>query len=56
MSIHVEKMKKLRAELGEFIRKNDYRFIHEGFGAERDSWRRAVVMGAGKKEIRGLIL
>jgi hypothetical protein len=42
-------MEKLRAELGEFIRKNDYRFIHEGFGTERDSWRRAVAMGAGRK-------
>jgi len=49
LSIHREKMEKLRAELGEFIRKNDYRFINEGFGAERDAWRRAVAMGAGKK-------
>jgi hypothetical protein len=42
-------METLRAELGEFIRKNDYRFINEGFGAERDAWRRAVATGAGKK-------
>lgn len=50
LSIQREKMEKLRAELGEFIRKNDYRFIHEGFGEERDAWRRAVAMGAGKKK------
>jgi hypothetical protein len=49
LSVQQEKMEKLRAELGEFIRKNDYRFIHEDFGAERDAWRRAVAMGAGSK-------
>jgi Family of unknown function (DUF6062) len=53
LSIHKDKMEKLRAELGEFIRKNDYRFINEGFGAERDAWRRAVTMGAGKKRLEG---
>jgi hypothetical protein len=38
-------MEKLRAELAEYIRKNDYRFAGESFGAERDAWRRAVLMG-----------
>jgi hypothetical protein len=33
---------RLDAELTEFIRKNDYRFQHEGFGAEKDAWIRAV--------------
>jgi hypothetical protein len=47
LSVQQEKMEKLRAELGEFIRKNDYRFIHEGFGSERDAWRRAVVLVVG---------
>lgn len=37
----------LRGELQEFIRKNDYRFRHEGFGAEGDSWQRAVAAVAG---------
>ena len=50
LSVQQEKMEKLQAELIEFIRKNDYRFIHEGFGAERDAWRRAVAMGAGNKK------
>jgi hypothetical protein len=35
-------MLKLRAELAEYIRKNDYRFMGEPPGAERDAWIRAV--------------
>ena len=42
LSIHREKLESLRGELAEFIRKNDYRFNDEGFGAEGDAWRRAV--------------
>jgi len=42
LSIHREKLENLRGELTEFISKNDYRFKDEGFGAEGDSWRRAV--------------
>jgi len=41
-SIHREKLESLHRELAEFIRKNDYRFKDEGFGTERDSWKRAV--------------
>lgn len=37
----------LRAELQEFIRKNDYRFRDEGFGAEGDSWQRVVAAVVG---------
>lgn len=33
---------RLQAGLAEFIRKNDYRFQHEPFGPERDSWLRAI--------------
>ena len=47
------KMEELLAELGEFIRKNDYRFSDEGFGPERDSWARAVRMTAGEIEAWG---
>lgn len=39
---------RLRAELDEFIRKNDYRFQHEGMGAEGDSWKRAVWQMVGR--------
>ena len=42
LSIHREKLESLRGELAEFIRKNDYRFKDEGFGAEGDAWRRAI--------------
>jgi len=37
-----ERWEKLSAELGEYIRKNDYRFREEGFGEERDSWQRVL--------------
>lgn len=37
----------LDAELAEFIRKNDHRFRREGFGAERDSWERAMALTSG---------
>jgi len=33
---------RLHGELGEFIRKSDVRFRDEGFGPEKDSWRRAI--------------
>ncbi len=41
-SIHFGKLESLNGELAEFLRKNDYRFKDEGFGAEGDSWLRAV--------------
>jgi hypothetical protein len=41
---------RLLAELDEFIRKNDYRFIGEGFGAEGDAWIRAIERLAGAEE------
>ena len=41
----------LRADLDEFIRKNDYRFRREKFGKEADSWLRALeaISGAPPK-------
>jgi hypothetical protein len=42
LSVNREKLDGLLGELAEYIRKNDYRFQHEGFGAEGDSWLRAV--------------
>ena len=49
ISIQLEIMGRLRAQVGEFIRKNDYRFSKETFGPERDSWKRAVYMVSGSK-------
>lgn len=40
---------RLRGELAEFIRKNDYRFRGEGLGAEGDSWLRALAATAGQE-------
>jgi hypothetical protein len=42
---------RLSAELGEFIRKKDYRFQNENFGPEGDAWQRAIeaVVGAPPK-------
>ena len=45
-------MQALDEELGEFIRKHDYRYAGEGIGAEGTSWIRAIEMVAGKQGIR----
>ena len=50
LAIHREKLESLRAELAEFIRKNDYRFLGDGFGKEGDSWLRAVTMTIGNRK------
>jgi hypothetical protein len=49
LSIHREKLESLRAELDEFIRKNDYQAIKEGFGQEGDAWLRAIGMIVGSR-------
>ena len=43
---------KLQEELKEFIRKNDYRFSKEAWGAEKDSWRRAVTKLIGNDSMK----
>lgn len=48
----VDKLAGLQRDLDEFIRKNDYRFNAEGFGAEADSWRRAIGWLVGRKGAR----
>ena len=47
LQIQREIITALRAELAEYIRKNDYRFIGEEIGSERDAWIRALKMGGG---------
>ena len=49
LTIHREKLESLRAELAEFIRKNDYQLIKEGFGKEGDAWLRAIGIVAGRR-------
>jgi Family of unknown function (DUF6062) len=43
----------LVGELAEFCRKHDYRFSHESWGSESDSWLRAIELIAGKPEVFG---
>jgi hypothetical protein len=43
----------LAGELEEFYRKHDYRFAHESWGSESDSWLRAIELLAGKPEVFG---
>jgi hypothetical protein len=54
IEIQVALWEKLKAELGEFIRKNDYNFADESIGAEGDSWLRAIRRMGGEKGIFGL--
>lgn len=49
ITMHVNKLETLHAELTELIRKNDYRFKDEGIGKEGTSWLRAIAMLAGNK-------
>ena len=49
-TIHREKLVSLRTELEEFIRKNDYQAIKEGFGREGDAWLRAIGMIVGSRK------
>ena len=41
----------LQSQLAEFIRKHDYRFHDEGFGAESDVWERVVRATVGEPDI-----
>ena len=43
IQLESEHLNKLKNELEEFIRKNDYRFREELMGEEGDSWRRALL-------------
>jgi hypothetical protein len=52
LAIHREKLEDLRTDLAEFIRKNDYQRIGEGFGKEGDAWLRAVSIVTGSRKDR----
>jgi len=47
LKVELEKLGKLHTELAEFIRKNDYRYLKDGFGEEGNAWRRATGLAAG---------
>ncbi|HET6823693.1 MAG TPA: DUF6062 family protein, partial [Anaerolineales bacterium] len=46
------KLESLRSELAEFIRKNDYQVIKEGFGTEGNAWLRAISLVVGNRKER----
>jgi len=51
LTIELEKMKELIAEMKEFQRKHDYRFSEESFGKEGNSWIRVVEKMSGGKGV-----
>ena len=52
LRIQQAKLERLKHELAEFIRKNDYQAIKEGFGSEGDAWLRAIAMVVGGRSDR----
>lgn len=50
IDLHRRKLERLRSELDEFIRKNDYQLIERGFGEERDAWLRTIAMVTGNRK------
>ena len=48
----VKRWQTLSEELGEYIRKNDYRFRSEGFGAESNAWERALFSISGGRDVK----
>lgn len=52
--IQLSHWNKLKAELGEFIRKYDFKYADEAMGEEGDSWLRAIRQMGGEKGIFGL--
>jgi len=51
IAAHVGKYADLADRLAEFIRKQDYRFHGEPWGAEKDAWQRAINMMVGMKDV-----
>lgn len=53
LAVQQAHLQRLRGELAEFIRKQDYRFAREAYGPEADAWRRVVALyGAPSGEQR----
>lgn len=53
LTLTIAKYRSLQAELSEFIRKNDYRFINEKMETEGDSWLRALSTLVGEENKPG---
>lgn len=52
LTIQRDKLSSLVAELAEFIRKNDYQNVGEGFGKEGDAWLRGIAALVGRRRER----
>jgi hypothetical protein len=52
LEIQLETLTRLGGELGEYLRKHDYRFAHEPYGSEADAFIRATEILVGKKPQR----
>jgi hypothetical protein len=51
--IQLAKLDAMRAELLEFLRKQDYQHSHEPMGSEGNAWRRSIEMLVGKAHVFG---
>lgn len=50
LTLYRAKLESLEGELAEFIRKNDYQVMQEGFGREGNAWIRAIAMIVGRRK------
>jgi hypothetical protein len=55
IAVQSDKLTQLSSELGEYLRKHDYRFSHEPYGEERDSFIRATEILVGAKRGAALL-
>jgi hypothetical protein len=55
IGVQIDKLTALSSEVGEYLRKHDYRFSHEPYGEERDSFIRATEMLVGAKRGSALL-
>jgi hypothetical protein len=55
IGVQIEKLTALSSEVGEYLRKHDYRFSHEPYGEERDSFLRATEILVGAKRGAALL-
>jgi Family of unknown function (DUF6062) len=55
IGVQIERLTALSSELGEYLRKHDYRFSHEAYGEERDAFIRATEVLAGAKPCAALL-
>ncbi|MGH8065671.1 MAG: DUF6062 family protein [Candidatus Entotheonellia bacterium] len=55
IGVQIEKLTALSSEVGEYLRKHDYRFSHEPYREERDSFIRATEILVGAKRGAALL-